>query len=267
MSSSDMSEALGPVVSSKNLDMTIGFNTEEGRDTIANSSSSSGAQEFSDPTPGSSDSSRPPSAHAPVTVRSLPQPPPLSRPSLPSAEEYSRQHRPPASATQAPLPQSTHSTPAAPRPPGPRAQAATFGLQIAAVADTPLLQLIIQQQQQQHQQQNAQMLALMQSMMAHMSLTPQAPPAQVPTTPQPAVAVRQPGAAARNPWAAPPPPPLSIAAGGCDLCTRQINHICLHSAQANSLFRGSDRLPTSPRPPSAARVFQLPPEQPDGAVD
>ena len=153
-----------------------------------------------------------------------------------------------------------------PLPPGPPAQAPTFEPPIAAAGDTPLLQLMIQQQQQQ-QQQNAQMLALMQSMMAQLSLTPPAPPARVPTPPPPAVAVRQPGAAAWNPWAAPPPPPLSIEDGGCDLCTRHINHICLHSTQDNSLSGGSYRLPTSLRPHSAARVFQLPQEQPNGAVD
>ena len=227
MSSSDMSVAPGPVVSSDSMDTTIGFNTEVGRDTIANSSSSSGSQEFSDPTLGSTESSRPPSAHAPATARSLAPPPPLPGPSLPSAEEYSQQHRLPATATQAPLPQSTHSTPAAldPRLGGRPAQAPTCEQQTAAVADTPLQQLMIQQQQQQ-QQQNAQMLALMQSMIAQISSTPQAPPVRVPTPPQLAVAVRQPGAAARNPWAAPPPPPLSIAAGGFDLCARHINHIC-----------------------------------------
>ena len=56
--------------------------------------------------------------------------------------------------------------------------------------------------------------------------------------------------------------------GGCDLGTRQINHnICLHSALDNSVFSGSDRPLASPRPPSAERVSQLPPEQPEGAID
>ena len=51
------------------------------------------------------------------------------------------------------------------------------------------------------------------------------------------------------------------------MCTCQINHICLHSALGNSVSSGSDRPLASSGPPSAERVFQLPPEQPEGAVD
>ena len=128
----------------------------------------------------------------------------------------------------------------------------------------------MQQQQQHHmmqqqQQQQHQMMQMMQMMQGIM--TPPAPPVRVPTPPLPTVATRQPSAVERNPWAAPPPPLPSIAAGGCDLCTSQNNHICLHSALDNSVSSGSDRPLASPGPAPAARVFQLPPEQPEGAVD
>ena len=75
MSSNEISELPEPIESSNYLDTTIGFNTEVGRDTVVNSSSS-GAQALSDLTLESSDSSRPQSAHAPNVVRSAPLPPP-----------------------------------------------------------------------------------------------------------------------------------------------------------------------------------------------
>ena len=58
MSSSESSELPEPIESSDSLDTTIGFNTEVGRDTVVDSSSS-GAQGLSDFTLESSDSSRP----------------------------------------------------------------------------------------------------------------------------------------------------------------------------------------------------------------
>ena len=180
----------------------------------------------------SADCSWPSSAHAPATARSLAPSPPLPSPSLPPAEEYSQQQRLPAAAQPAPLPQSTHSTPAAPDPRlgGRPGQAPTCGPLTAAVADIPLLQLMIQQQQQQH----AQMLQLMQIIMAQLSSAPQPPPAQVTTSPQAAVAARQPGTAPQNPCAPQPPPQLFIEAAG------------------------SVRPPASTRPLSVVPAFQLP---------
>ena len=104
-------------------------------------------------------------------------------------------------------------------------------------------------------------------MVAELSATPSAHPARVSTPPPPAIAVCQPNAAARNPWAAPAPAATFIAAGDCNNCMRHIKHICLHSSRENSLSARSERLSTSPRPPSAVRVVQWPKEQPNGAVD
>ena len=87
------------------------------------------------------------------------------------------------------------------------------------------------------------MLQLMQSMMAQLSSAPQPPPAQVRTSPQAAVAARQPGTTPQNPWAPQPPPQLSIEAAG------------------------SVRPPASPRPLSVVPAFQLPQERPKCAVD
>ena len=175
------------------MDTTIGFNTEVGRDTIVDSSSS-GAQGLSDPTLESSDSSRPQSAHAASAIRSAPPPPPWPGPGLPPAEESPRAPRPLASTTQVLAPGNPHGTPSAPPAAGPSAQPAS----VAAV-DMQLLQILQQQHQmmQQQQQQQHQMMQMMQGIM-----TPPAPPVRVPTSPLPTVTTRHPSAVERNPVAA-----------------------------------------------------------------
>ena len=143
MSSSNIPGLPWPLVLTNSLD------TEVGRDTIVDSSSSS------HPTLGSTDAGWPQSAHAQKATRSAPQ------------------HRPPASTTQVLVPGNTHGNPAAPPAPGPPA----VGPPSAAAVDTQLLQILIQpQQQQQHQMK--QMMQMMQGIM-----TQPAPPVRVPTPP------------------------------------------------------------------------------------
>ena len=102
-------------------------------------------------------------------------------------------------------------------------------------------------------------MVMMQEMLAQPSR--QAPePAPTP----PVVTVRPPGAAAPNPWAPLPLPPR--AAGECDSCTRQVNHICLHSNAGTRVSDASERPPASPGPPPIRQAPQLPPAHDDGAV-
>ena len=109
------------------------------------------------------------------------------------------------------------------------------------------------------------MLALTQGMVTQLLGTPQAPPARAPNPP--AVVVRQPGAAARNPWAAPSHTPRSIPAGDCDKCRSHINNICLHTKQDGSVPDRSDILPPSPGPPPATLEPQWPQGLPAGAME
>ena len=214
MLSSESSVLPKPIELSDSLDTAIGFNTEVGRDTVVNSSSS-GAQALSDPTLKSSDSSQ--SAHAQNVVRSAPLPPPWPGP--PPAEECPGPPRPAATVTQMLAPGNPTSAPATAASTQHPAPAAT-GLPVQP-DNAQLLQLLQQQQQQQqqqHQQQQQQQNQMMQQMMHMMERMHQpAPPARGPNPPLPTSTTRQPSAAAQKPWAAPPPPLPSMATGKCDL--------------------------------------------------
>ena len=220
-SESDLEGASAGGSAGSSLDTTIGFNTEVGRETTVDSSSSSGAHGLFDPTLGSTDSSRPPLVPAQIAVRRLPEQQQRPGPSLlpTQAKEYEPALLLHVAAQQAGVPRGK---PAAPVAPGTLAQAGDDGHPSAAPAESHLLLLLVQQQQQ-----NAQMLALMQGMVAQLSTTLPAPPARAPTAT--AVVVRQPGAPARNPRAAPSKPPRSMPAGDCDKCRCHINNTCIQS--------------------------------------
>ena len=86
--SSEDTSGVGVPLESLSLDTTIGFNKEVGREATVDSSSSSGAQGLSNPSLGSTDSSRPLSVHAPIAARRLLKLVPRPGPSPPLAEEY-----------------------------------------------------------------------------------------------------------------------------------------------------------------------------------
>ena len=212
MSSSDISEVPQPG-SSDSVDMTLGFNTEVGRSTVATPSSSSGTQALSDPTLGSTESSRPPSP--PVIERGRPPPAPwlgpfpsqgdnLDGPPMAPLRRGDLTEQPPPAAASEPascpsqtdaagraLPtQSTGAAPA-PAPPGDKAAGAALPPFPATTqpADNLLLQLLLQQNVQMLSAQNAQnahtaqMMQMMQNMMTRQTTAPPAPVARVPPPP------------------------------------------------------------------------------------
>ena len=88
-SESDKEGALAGGSTGTSLDTTMGFNTEVGRETLVDSSSSSGAQALADPMLWSTGSSRPPLAPPQIAARRQPEPQPWPGASLPAvpAEE------------------------------------------------------------------------------------------------------------------------------------------------------------------------------------
>ena len=146
-SESDLEDAPTAASTGTSLDTTIGFNTEVGRETQVDSSSSSGTMALSDPTLGSTDSSRPPLATPQIAARRQSEPQPRPEANLPPvpAEEHK-----PAVLSLPVAGGATRGKPPAPAAPGQPAQAGA-GPPSAPPAKLQLLQLL-------QQQQNAQML-------------------------------------------------------------------------------------------------------------
>ena len=283
-----MSEVLEPE-SSGCLETMIGFSTETGRDTASTPSSSSGTQALSNPTLGSSESSRPPT---PPMERRRPPPVPWPEPrprqysgpsgvrpgtakESPAALASDRAAHSHAAAGGPPLPgQSTAALAPAPSSGGPLGPGRPQDGPVNQPADNAVLQMLIQQMQQQQEQQQQQMQQQQEQQQQMISLLQnlglQSRPAAVP-----------PGPVERPPPHSPPPPsqdgrPVAHISGSswvaqdlprqadiCRQCERQEPHICPYSeggSDSAGSFRRAEVAVSPPgrRPPPGAPHLHCP---------